>query len=85
MKQTRFEDETKNEASLKNIHVRINAMVIKKSLDTDKTARAQVYDPECKEIAILPIIFNDAFATAIIDPGSPATVISKGLYERMGE
>ena len=28
---------------------------------------------------------NDAVATAIIDTGSPVTVISQGLFERMGE
>ena len=59
-------------------------MVSKVSKETDQTARAEVYDPECKEIAI-PINVNDAVATAIIDTGSPVTVISKGLYERMGE
>ena len=50
-------------------------MVSRVSSDNDLTARAQVYDPECKEIAI-PINVNDAVATAIIDTGSPVTVIS---------
>ena len=52
-------------------------MLSKVSSETNKTVIAQVYDPECKEIAI-PINVNDAIATAIIDTGSPVTVISKG-------
>ena len=66
-------------------------MVSKVSTETDQTARAEVYDPECKEIAI-PINVNDAIATAIIAvvmispyTGSPVTVISRNLFERMGE
>ena len=83
-KQTRFAKEKKEDAKVNSIKVRINATVGKVSSESDQMARAQVYDPECKEIAI-PINVNDAIATAIIDTGSPVTVISKGLFERMSE
>ena len=42
-----------------------------------------MYDPNCKEIAV-NINVNDSTAVAIIDTGSPVTVISKGMFERMG-
>ena len=35
-----------------------------------------------KEIAVLEKV-NDTEATEIIDTGSPVTVISKGLFDRM--
>ena len=57
-------------------------MVSKVSSVTDRTVRAQVFDPDCKVIAI-PINVNDA--VAIIDTGSPVIVTSKGLFEHMGE
>ena len=42
-----------------------------------------MYDPSCKEIAV-NVNVNDSKAVAIIDTGSPVTVISKGMFERMG-
>ena len=54
-------------------------MVRKVSSETDQTAGAQVYNPECKEVATL------AIATAIIDTGSTVTVFSSGVFQRIGE
>ena len=69
---------------MNNINVRINATVSKPNIELDQAARAQVYDPNCKEIAD-KINVNDSMAVAIIDTGSPVTVISKGVFERMGD
>ena len=79
-KKARFAEKAK----VSNINVRINAVVKKKYVESDQTARAQVYDPNCKEIAVT-VQVNDAVATEIIDTGSLVTVISQGLLERMDE
>ena len=83
-KQLRFKDDASNYAKCNNTNVRINATVSKDNVDTYQAARAQVYDPNCKEIAF-KISVNESGTLAIIDTGSAVTVISKGLFERMEE
>ena len=69
---------------MKKINVEINAQVNNVSTEPGKTTRAQVFDPNNQEIAV-KLCVNDATDTAIIDTGSPVTVISKGLLDRIGE
>ena len=66
VKQTWFEEEAKNDTSLNNINVRINATVTKPNNESSQTARAQVYEPNCNEIAV-NINVNDSTAVAIIE------------------
>ena len=91
MRQTRFaDDQTKQDsdsqdeqdAIVGNVYVRINAM-IDQNTESGQITRAKVFDADYEEIAVL-VKVNDTGATAIIDTGSPVTVISKGLFSRMG-
>ena len=63
--------------------MRINA-TIGESRDSGKITRAKVFDAEYKKIAVL-VKMNNTDATVITDTGSPETVISKGLFDRLGD
>ena len=96
-RQTKFKDEVEvreyrgilkskddNETVVKNINFQTNAQVNNVCPEAGKTTRAQLFDPNNQEISV-KLSVNDATVTAIIDTGSPVTVISKGLFDRMGE
>ena len=68
---------------VKNINVQINAHANNVCKESGKTIRAQVFDSNNQEISV-KLCVNEGIATAIIDAGSPVTVISKGLFDRMG-
>jgi hypothetical protein len=83
--QTRQDSDWQDEqdAIVGNVNVRINAAVKGDGTESGQIARAKVFDEEYKEIAVV-VKVNDTDTTAIIDTGSPVTVISRGLFDRMG-
>ena len=76
------DSQDEQDAIVGNVNVRINE-TIAENTESGQIARAKVFDADYKEIAVL-VKVNDTEATAIIDTGSPVTVISKGLFDRMG-
>ena len=83
--QTRQESDSQDEqdAFFGNVNVRINATT-GESTNSGQIARAKVFNSQYKEIALV-VKVNDTDATAIINTESPVTVISRGLFDRMGD
>ena len=74
---TKHQDLTKSRTNLRNLFN-------EKIQESGQILRAKVFYPEYKEISLI-VKVNDTAAKTIIDKGSPVTVISKGLFDRMGD
>ena len=74
--------ESSNEARVNSIAIEVNGVTTREEQNEIDAGRVELIDPQTLEIA-LHIKINGRCIKAVLDTGSPVTVISQGVYERM--